>query len=201
MTATTPTTSDKSAKPAKTSRKSKPFHGLTAAEKRIAIARDAIAQLKADRYVATYGSYFSLYATETEGSLSGKPLDQVMERSVKPCYVCGIGACFASAVRLTDQVKIGSEHGSIVSFDRLDSAFSKKLRQFFSIFQLELIETAYERSSSSCGIRSRFEISGKKVPEKKIQAAVKFGLRYYDRNKRLLSILRNIVRNHGTFVP
>ncbi len=71
------------------------FGKLKAAEKRVAIAKDALAQLVMGRYEATPGTY--VHACGDESKIRGV--------DVPRCEVCGIGAVMVSSFRLDKKRK------------------------------------------------------------------------------------------------
>ena len=108
------------------------------------------------------------------------------------CSVCGIGACFASAVRLSNDSYVKDHYGikNLIGSD--DVNFDSKLRQFFDERQIHLIEYSYERS----GKGREDEIS----PDDK--KASQFGCRYESDTDRMLAILQSIADHpEGLFVP
>jgi hypothetical protein len=82
--------------------KNKAFHKLSDKEKRIAVAKDVIAQVEARKYRATPGTYLFVKGLRVDEDVQ-KPL---LEESTK-CNVCAVGAAFASAARLGNNLFYG----------------------------------------------------------------------------------------------
>lgn len=111
--------------------KPKPFNKLTAAQKRVAIAKDVIDQVEAGKYVPFFG-----YAMiQGKNEISQKVLKQNPE-----CEVCAVGAAALSAIRLGNHFEF--PHAHLVS-----THIFKVLSKWFSSEQAGMIEAAYERFS------------------------------------------------------
>ncbi|MEP6756178.1 MAG: hypothetical protein ABJA67_11810 [Chthonomonadales bacterium] len=112
-------------------------------KKRRAIARDAIAQLKAETFIATIGTYVTQYASDgiTSPHAYGdlQKLIKAKVTKAKPCQVCALGTAFLSAVRLFNSVRIQGGDA--------DAALRQTLHKFFSLQELGVIEASFEQSS------------------------------------------------------
>lgn len=205
------------------------FNNLSAAEKRILIAKDAIKQLQLNKYVAEKGCWVSLNLDEEtrnqieDGKFKERNLNDyeqewqgILQRKEVSCQVCGLGAVFASAVRLNNNY-VASPFADVAWKD-----LYPRLAKYFSMDQLAAIEIAFEGGDGM----NWFEEDGFAGPTAKIiksvkgnsykhlsynklnQAqknlftkALKFSERYDENQKCLLAIMRNIVKNNGKFVP
>lgn len=175
-------------------KKSKP----TKAERRVAIAKDVLAQLRLERYVATEGVYVDYKVAELASTAPDKPLEKLLPQ-VKSCEVCALGACFLSAVRKYNDVKAGDidvpetwrshtgEEYTDHNFD--DGVMRDKLARHFTKTQTNLIESAFECMPMGS------------LTRESAQSAISFGYLYEDSHSRLVAIMKNIVKNGGTFKP
>ena len=91
---------------------------------------------------------------------------------------------------------------------RHGNEFSNGLHRFFSRQQLALIECAFEGGhgeffvSSACGGPPHATTSLlRNVPRNTLQRALDYEDAYPKADKRMLAIMRNIVKNNGTFRP
>lgn len=164
----------------------KTFTRLTAAQKRVAIAKDAIKQLVAGRFLASRGTYISdngMYYTDHNRHISQ---DTVGKRTFKPCRVCQIGQAIVSGIRLFNRLEIDTNTVS-------GSDLHREMRRWFTRRQTNLLETAFERRS--LGRRIGIWDTG-------CFDAVNFGGNKC-RTPRALSIAiwKNVIRNKGTFIP
>jgi hypothetical protein len=156
--------------PKEIEKSNKAFWKMSKKKQRIAVAQDALKQLKLGIYVPKAGTYCMAPDLEKLSIFSYLDL-QAQMLSAKPpqCHVCGIGSLFVSMARLGDKVSY------------FDSAL-EKLPLIFSDNQIDLIEGAFEGwGYRHAGIRGFYN-------------------RYPDPTKRMNAILRNIIRNEGIFV-
>lgn len=202
--AATKKTAKKVAKLKKTIRKSNAdFSKATLAQKRVIIAKDVLASLKAGRYRAKPGGYFYSPSTDVY-FIAEKPLNTKLDKifqNMPTCYVCALGACFVSAVKKFDGLTVGDVtscgHYSHSYYSGRTSdlderkTMTEKLSDFFETSQLDMIETAFE------GI-----YLGDYGDYGDVRA-----YNFYHRRRsmnsddRLKAIMQNIVDNNGTFVP
>lgn len=159
---------------------------------RIAIAKDV---LKVTELVKIQkGNYLS-------GEVNTRNFQQdagnLFRRARKDCTVCAVGACFVAHTRLFNKVKAGEIAGECTCRFRDDPG---KLREtlwgYFEIEQLGLIETAFEgRWIPYCGLS--WEAKGSELAI----MAREFGRAFKTDLGRLRAIMKNVLRNDGTFVP
>lgn len=168
--------------------KMKPFSRMSAAAKRVAIAEDVIAQIKAKQYLVERGTW-----CEIQEVLMGDIVyDQTMltQGVVIPppkCTVCAIGAAFASSIRIFNDCEASLEN------DKNDA--QPQLEKFFTTKQLALIENAFENGDG--GFRTEQQL----LSDEELDDAIAFGRRYLAYDKRALAIFGNIVDNKGVFKP
>lgn len=127
-----------------------PAKTLSLVQRRLVIAKDALAQLKVGNFEAETGVYCAFdedYDSSTYETMSGKEFQQFVRRA-KSCNVCAKGALFLSAVRKYNTVS--GDAFLNLEFDAHElrqltplSCFSKKLlREFEFVFEGQDIEEA-----------------------------------------------------------
>lgn len=114
------------------------FSQLTAAQKRVAIAKDVLLQIKAKKYLTGNG-YLYVVRGEHVTKLSKDNLS-----SIKACHVCAIGAAAVSCIRKFNKHSIDLR---LSGSDRL----MPTLLDWFSREQIELIEGCFEGHSLVSG--------------------------------------------------
>lgn len=160
------------------------YEKATAAQRRVMIAKDALAQLKIGKYVATPGTYVDAMDLAEEAKLKDEvQLNTLLHNPAltSSCNVCARGALLLSAVRHRNDCTIDS-YGS-TSEDTYVEEFAD---------QQEEIEAAFE--DYSYRDREDGEEEGNVWCEKFLTKKERG-----DETKRLELILKNIIRNKGTF--
>jgi hypothetical protein len=170
---------------------------MNQAEKRVVIAKDVLEQLRTQKFIAKCGAYVDdqihnldvFWPAEYGASL------QAALPKVKNCKVCALGAVFMSKVNKFNRFNVG---------DSLNSEdLRANLKGIFSYAQLFLIEAAFEGDGNDAGayyVRGCPEDVSGALTDKDRRAAFEFCRRHEDADTRLKAIMRNIVRNKGTFV-
>lgn len=175
------------------------FKKAKPAEKRVMIARDVLAQLRAKKLIARSGIYVSPSPVnsfgECEPLADGVPQDfrEFMVAPVSPgaqCTACALGGIFACAVKFKNDVR--TREAAEVYSD--DVEIKRYLDQVFSEAQLELIECAFERSNSHA--ERQYD-----PDDEEIVTAVRFGKCFSTDEQRMTAIMKNIIANKGTFKP
>lgn len=176
------------------------YKTLTRAEKRVMIARDVIAALRAKALDAKEGSYVYIDTTRTterywggtyETNVYNKFLKdsdqsesfQKLLPSLPDCKVCAKGAIFVCAVARQNKVET-AKADDVREFE--GEALSENLRGIFSARQLDLIEAEFEREDMQFTLGPGWE------PVMKERE---------DPTERMIAIMKNIIRNKGTFAP
>lgn len=163
--------------------KPKPFKKLTAAQKRVAIAKDVIKQIRSRQYNIETGSYFEWeFSLEPQLKISKKSLSEK-----RRCDVCAVGAAIASGLRLFN----GSRYEEITKWNAFHAA-----RKWFTANQAIAIECAFETSASQW-LATNFK-GNKQLNIRARRFAASHG---GTASNRALCIFRNIIRNKGEFVP
>lgn len=161
------------------------FEKLSPAKKRVAIAKDVIAQLQTKKFKAEQGVYVRLDKELTERELK-KDASEILT-AAKECTVCGIGGLFVSAVCKADKLPV-QEALDAYDYSRSETNFDGEkayeyLEQFFDEQTLRNIETAFEQ---------RDDFGGE-------WGADEFAEEVEDDDDRLRLIMENIVVNKGKF--
>ena len=161
---------------------------------RVRIAKDVLEQLRLRFYKAERGTYVDFWTrSDDEGGKdfpelkSNCDLQSQLDR-VGFCEVCGIGSLFVSLIRLKDQYKLNKceARSAFIDTNRLRAA----LYGIFSEYQVLLIETAFEgRHIDAVYLNYDDYIPATNFAGSRTPAET------------LRRIMRNIIRNRGTFKP
>jgi len=187
-------------------RDNKVFMALKPAEKRVAIARDVLAQIRLKRLIPTTGVWLAGKDESplfTKADIKRNPELQSLLATKKECTGCALGGMFMCAVEVADKLKLNElekvkeyqrdlseespaykkyvelESGTVAT----DDAF-KYLRNFFSQEQLDDIECAFEQG----GGHSTYSDAADFAPEEE------------NPSERMRLIMENIIVNKGNFV-
>ena len=156
----------------------------TKAEQRVEIANDVLKHIKTGKIIAQHGDFWQ---PETPWEFCNKPLKETLQK-VKECKVCAIGSVFYSYVMRHNKYVIDSDGIYCISeTDILNTA------TMFSENQLRLIEAAFEKKDFSFGVLSLSK------SDTAIAYKLKNGLQKDEET--LIHIMKNIIRNKGTFKP
>ena len=187
---------------AEVARRNKLFAKASPAGKRVLIAEDIIAQVKAKRFKPRSGVWVQpVNASNTldleldhnfDGAVSVREL--FLEKKIPACECCALGALFMSCTLYNNKTTVDDFTEEVI-FDfeeKIDSGtFKNGLTRFFSRSQLKLIEAAFE-----CGFGA-FRVADKKTMDR----VAKWEEKLPNDQKRLVAIMNNIIDNKGTFVP
>lgn len=169
---------------------------MTRAEKRVAIAKDVIKQIKAGRYGLRTGVYIA-----SDGDIEIDRYDQKVVKRLKRCDVCAIGSAIASGMRLFNKCNLDVSACG-------DEAL-RAVRKWFSPSQAIAIEIAFEGHYGEQGYGQGYGIYGMQsghfatTKEHVLNKAALefFSCRSGDPELRAIAIFQNIVDNNGTFKP
>lgn len=195
---------------------SKPWSKQTKAEKRVTIAKDAIASIKAGLIKAVTGQYWKNIMdftpqNENDGSVN---LQEVLCETKKSCHVCEKGALFIASVVRDNKVQMNWIGFDEKTHNRLEnnSGQVNHLKKWFDELQLDMMENAFEEEFVNEGFDGTYKgrrtlrryVLGKK--EKLFLKSKKFGDKYnvsgkHNVEKRMIAILENVIKNKGTFKP
>lgn len=199
------------------------FSKLSKPQKRVAIAKDVLMQIKRGKYIAGTGSYITNVKVEGVrgnaegyfGKIKSQPIKENFAK-IQECTVCAMGACLMSITKFENKLDFG-EVGSGVS-----AINNEKVKELFSSLfeplQLLLIERAFEGDSGGTLVAEQlFNLDECDSDiRKQVIKCEKFYQRFTEnedklsdyelteqREKndelRLTAIMENIIRNKGTF--
>jgi len=179
------------------------FKKATKAEKRVMIAKDVLAQIKANRYIAESGTWVDAnwnIRNEIDGTESVQKL--FADRTIETCNVCALGGLFMSCTNLNNNtcvsdINYGGEGTEIGERIQDGDTLSNGLNKIFSKKQLQLIEVYFEKGDGWFGEDG---YTGNYIGEDSRHVEY-FNDAYPDDDERLVEIMKNIVANDGTFVP
>jgi hypothetical protein len=179
------------------------FKKATKAEKRVMIAKDVLAQIKAKRYVPESGTWVDPnwnIRNEIDGTESVQKL--FADRTIETCNVCALGGLFMSCTNLNNNtcvsdINYGGEGNLLGEKIQEGDTLSNGLNKIFSKKQLQLIEVYFEKGDGWFGEDG---YTGVYIGEDSRHVEY-FNDAYPDDDERLVEIMKNIVANDGTFVP
>ena len=182
------------------------FKKATKAEKRVMIAKDVLAQIKAKRYIPESGTWVDANWNIRGGIDEIHETDSVQklfaDRTIETCSVCALGGLFMSCTNLNNNtcvsdINYGGEGTEIGERIEEGDTLSNGLNKIFSKKQLQLIEVYFETGDGWFGEDG---YTGVHIGEDSRHVAY-FNDAYPDDEDRLVEIMKNIVANDGTFVP
>ncbi len=174
--------------------RNKAFQNISRAEKRILVAKDVIAQIKAGRFeVATGGFVYMELPDSIKNTDSIQNL--FITGEIPNCKCCGMGAVMMSCTLFKNKETVKDieqdfEDLGISVFDTDNHRFKNGLLGIFSRPQLRAIELAFELGYGYCGENNNFDTK-----------CIEFGDKYENEKTRLIAIMENIIMNGGYFKP
>lgn len=171
-----------------TEEKNKTFAKMNKFEKRVALAKDVLASLKAKRYIAEAGTYVSIYEKGEYKDISSVNISELNNTGVE-CTVCAIGSLFLSNKKQQAGKKLTDADGSIMS---------KSLRGIFTEKEMRMLEYMFEGEDVGNlfhGVKTTLAKDMDSFYEKYNP----HGNSDYD-EKTLKAIMNNIIRNNGNFI-
>lgn len=180
--ATTPTDMTKkrltkAAIEAKIKRSNRKFQAATPPQRRVLIAKDALAQIMAGRFDPVSGLWTDVI--RRQGVCDFEPLQPILLQKGTQCKCCGVGSLFLSYVRLNNSATL-NDGDDFTDIERVTNWPHDNLR---------LIELAFESGRGRCLANNSQENKA---------ASFQYGEPH---ECRLVAILKNIIKNNGTFKP
>lgn len=186
----------------------------TKKERRIAILKDAIKQIKLNNIVADPGTVVNLsdnIDVYLDGDKDAKPLliefFKKKDDKKEPCYACARGSLLLCTVHKENDFLLSSFDDCGGSF-RKNSITDERLLKLFSAKQIALMENAFEvddyisdKEGDCMDDISYYSLNSEVLGNKLAKKSILFGGKYKDPNKRLLAIFKNAVKNEGIFKP
>lgn len=205
-------------------KREKIFKAASPAQKRVLIAKDVIAQIKAKKLKPAHGTFVTFdkvaglnmtptdpYSEPTREDVSyhlGADKDArelYLENKIQRCSCCALGSLFVSCTLYNDNTTAdeftfaGEEISDWLTSGGKAERMSNGLDKFFSIQQLQLIEQTFETDNGV--VQSHDEDEFGKAYPKFSKASEAFCNKYTTAESRLIAIMKNIVANDGTFKP
>lgn len=198
------------------------FKKASAAKKRVLIAQDVIAQIKAGRLKPATGSFVTVTKVaglfDSEHSFTGdlstdliyeydektEARDLLLNNTIKQCSCCALGGLFLGCTLYNNNTNLTQfAHASADISDYLThfggDTISNGLTKIFSESQLRLIEQTFEGDEGI--VQSDLcDDDGIAFP-KYSDASAQFYKTYPNPKSRLIAIMKNIIKNNGTFRP
>lgn len=159
---------------------------MTAAQKRVAIAKDVLEQIATRRIHILQSCFFK--DTSRGGSMPIVCDQKTLTQPHIPCGVCAIGAGIVSGIRLFNKFSIRQ--------DEETEELLVTASAFFGKHQSYLIENAFEVGH---GAFSKWDLTERE--SEGIKKAIAFGKKFRYPKSRAVAIFKNIIRNKGTFIP
>ena len=174
-----------------------PFSRLSAAGKRVAIAKDVLAQIKKHQFLISRGEWCEFGELPV---IEAKPVfnqsfllkGKKIEIAVPKCNVCALGAAMCSSVRLGNVAELEKSSSETDVQDQLSRYFSGK--------QMEMIEACFERRINEGDELCDFG-SGEEMTPSEEKSIEKFAGKYDGDKSRAVAIFKNIIKNNGQFKP
>lgn len=175
------------------------FEALSAAEKRVAIASDALKQLQGEVIIAMNGEYLLDLTLSDESRIwVGEDLEVTLSSRTQ-CCVCEIGGLFCGLVHLQygrREARVGGYHENRAYEEDLRAA----LYPYFTPRQLTLMESAFETTTMVDHRDDAFYNEGG-CSFCQVRDAIEFGKFYDSCSDRFAAILQNVIDNGGEFCP
>lgn len=170
--------------------KKKTWSKMTASEKRVALAEDVIKHVRAEFMIVESGTYAAMdyYKSRGHEELGAR---EFLKENKNSCTVCAKGALMCANILERNECSVGD-------FDAGNLTIKSRLRGIFGSGQLDLIECCFEQSVQYDEANILWTETGR---SKLAERAIKMGGRYTTDKGRLVGIMKNIIKNNGTFKP
>lgn len=182
------------------------FQAFTAAQKRVAIAKDVLDQIEAKTITPKKGTYVALKGVRGKGFYE-LPVQENFDK-VK-CTTCALGGLLTCMVKFTNDATMKDLDNPGMDYDSgTENNLWKRLAKFFGKKQLFLIEHVFENWTYGMWdtyAKGQMAELGFKASDKDRQLVNKvnatWGLYPKTAKDRMIAIMENIIRNNGTFKP
>ena len=176
------------------------FKKLGKAAKRVEIAKDVIAQIKAKKYRAKANEYITI---PKSNKLKDEDNLQKKLPQIKSCSVCALGGLLMSSIKYENNLTYGDVYNNGWTRSFIENVNVNKLfNKLFTPKQLALIEGSFEEeaNNSFTNYYSREDNKVILTPEEQ-KKCITFYKKFRSQENRLLGIMMNIIENSGTFKP
>jgi hypothetical protein len=170
----------------------KAFKKMPKARKRVQIAKDVIEALKAEKLIASAGSYIRAgnvnglrSITSVEDGSNKESLQEALFE-IPQCSVCAKGAILACVIMRRNQMKVDDLPNS--NDDWRGFLLEPLLGGIFEADQLHLMETEFESADYE------HLLGGDWLPSGRFSWIS-------DPKNRMIAMMENIIANKGTFIP
>lgn len=168
--------------------KNRLFAKMSPAQRRVAIAEDVLAQIKARKYTIEQGTYVELKDSFRIDDANVEIADVVKTTG---CNVCARGAAFVSACNVFNNCSIADlKEGKVGQSIENISGFEKYEKKFWTQRQLGILETFFESINNGQNIYGY-------ASEKDTVAAAFWAATFDSPEKGLIAIMKNIITNKG----
>jgi hypothetical protein len=183
--------------------RNKLFKQASPADKRVLIAKDVINLIESKKIIPTSGEWvspdYSNYNDHDYDAMQKHSFQKTfLEGSVKKCECCALGSMMVSCTLFKNKVKMAQLDDGAMDYPTIQNHRSQDFMGFRNIFshdQCMLIEIAFEQG------KGYFFTPETEDPNDINSRAIKFGKKYRSNKSRLLAIMKNVVKNKGTFKP
>jgi hypothetical protein len=200
------------------------FKKASLAEKRVLIAKDVLEQLRKGKFKPERSVFVDSYLFDEDNldKNKDKSLQHALLEKNANCECCAQGALFLSCTLYNNKVQLSDfsydDDGKYISSNIGRAIYhnfkiTNGLNRIFTRRQLVLIEIAFERGA---GFFNWDKSSQLKIPVTLVEKAIEFCNKYYirenhrvsdgfqaDKNQKdaMVAIMKNIIKNNGTFIP
>ncbi len=161
----------------------------TKAEKRVLIAKDVLKQIKIHKFDPQSGAWFDSSVLELHNLYDDDSAQPALLMEQPTCNVCALGGLFLSTIRLNNKCPVRELLESECDLGGRISEGDSTLNKIFSIKQLQLIEATFEVNGGAY-----------RASQSKYDRVGDFYTKYPDVKDRLVAIMKNIIKNKGTFI-
>jgi hypothetical protein len=204
------------------------FKKATVTQKRVLIAKDVIAQIKANKIKPEQGSFVRVekvkgfmsssdaearhgswnFAMNRLSDSAGSDADVrqlYLDNTLQQCSCCALGGMFMSCTLYNNNTTVenlsyaGEDIGDVILNEDNTEPLPNGLNKFFSVAQLKLIEQTFEGDQGA--INSGMDDGTGEIIDKFSPQAEAFYTKYKKPKDRLIAIMQNIIANNGTFKP
>lgn len=110
-----------------------------------------------------------------------------------PCKVCALGGIFAATVKRFNKFESVPDLSMDEGYDYLEDYFSKQ--------QLDMIECAFELGHGRVFYEENNIYGDNELGKKLGNSCIEFGKQYKAGEARMVAIMKNIIKNNGSFKP